>query len=327
MEEIIFDEAFIEQLEQVQMGIALRLHEGMQGGRRSSAKGSSLEFSDFREYGPGDDFRRIDWAAYGRLDKLFIKIFMEEKEAVFNLFVDQSKSMAFGNPTKGKKSLQIVAALSYMVMKHQDRVHIRLLGDNVSEDEQFEESQKLNHREVEDTEHKLSEQENRKALRREITPRAGKQGFHELLSQLQTAHFNGKMDIGEQILKEPIRGKGVSIIVSDFLFPQGLETLEKSLAYLGYKKQQVILIQVLCKEEREPEETGDFELIDSETNKVVRVTLNPKLLEAYKERFKAYQVALQKLAQKYGAKYIAVDTEESIEQIILKDFYHKQIIT
>lgn len=297
MEEIIFDEAFMQQLEQVQMGIALRLHEGMQGGRRSSAKGSSLEFSDFREYGPGDDFRRIDWAAYGRLDKLFIKVFMEEKEAVFNLFVDQSKSMAFGNPTKGKKSLQIVAALSYMVMKHQDRVHIRLLGDNVSGDEQ-----------------------------REITPRAGKQGFHELLSQLQTAHFNGKMDIGEQILKEPIRGKGVSIIVSDFLFPQGLETLEKSLAYLSYKKQQVILIQVLCKEEREPEETGDFELIDSETNKTVRVTLNPKLLEAYKERFKAYQVALQKLTQKYGAKYITVSAEESIEQIILKDFYHKQII-
>ena len=84
MEEIIFDEAFMGQLTNLKMALALKLHEGMQGGRRSSAKGSSLEFSDFREYGPGDDFRRIDWAAYGRLDKLFVKVFMEEKEAVFN---------------------------------------------------------------------------------------------------------------------------------------------------------------------------------------------------------------------------------------------------
>lgn len=324
MEEMIFDEAFIEQLERVQMGIALRLHEGLQGGRRSSAKGSSLEFSDFREYEPGDDFRRIDWTAYGRLDKLFIKVFMEEKEAVFNLFLDQSKSMAFGNPTKGKKSLQIVAALSYIVMKHQDKVNIRLLGDNISRDEQSEANQKLKHRE--ETEHQLSEQENGNILRRKITPRAGKQGFHELLSKLQTVQFNGRTDIGEQILKEPIKGKGVSVIVSDFLFSQGLQTLEKSLAYLSYKKQQVILIQVLCKEERDPEETGDFELVDSETNKSVRVTLNPKWLEAYKERFKAYQVTLQNLAQKYGAKFITVSAEESIEEIILKDFYHQQII-
>lgn len=324
MEEMIFDEAFIEQLERVQMGIALRLHEGLQGGRGSSAKGSSLEFSDFREYEPGDDFRRIDWTAYGRLDKLFIKVFMEEKEAVFNLFLDQSKSMAFGNPTKGKKSLQIVAALSYIVMKHQDKVNIRLLGDNISRDEQSETNQKLKHRE--ETEHQLSEQENGNILRRKITPRAGKQGFHELLNELQTVQFNGRTDIGKQILKEPIKGKGVSVIVSDFLFSQGLQTLEKSLAYLSYKKQQVILIQVLCKEEREPEETGDFELVDSETNKSVRVTLNPKWLEAYKERFKAYQVTLQNLAQKYGAKFITVSAEESIEEIILKDFYHQQII-
>lgn len=300
MGEIIFDEAFMQQLDRVQMGMTLRLHEGMQGSRKSSAKGASLEFSDFREYGPGDDFRRIDWAAYGRLDKLFIKVFMEEKEAMFHFFVDQSKSMDFGSPTKGKKSLQVVAALSYIIMKHQDRVNIRLLGE--------------------------STQSKQSALRREIIPRAGKQGFFQLLGELETASFKGGMDLETELLKEPIRGKGVSVVISDFLFSQGPQTIEKALAYLSYKKQRIILIQVLCKEEKEPEETGDFEFVDSETNQMVRVTLNPKLLEAYKERFRAYQIELQTLAKKYGAQYIEVDVEETIEQIILKDFYHKQII-
>ena len=77
-----------------------RMSYGMSGGRKSSAKGSSVEFSDYREYIPGDDIRRIDWSAYGRLDRLYIKQFMEEKEGVFQIFVDASKSMAFGEPPK-----------------------------------------------------------------------------------------------------------------------------------------------------------------------------------------------------------------------------------
>lgn len=328
---MIFDEAFMQQLASLNMALSLRLHEGMQGGRRSMAKGSSLEFSDFREYGPGDDFRRIDWPAYGRLDKLFVKVFMEEKEAVFNLFLDQSKSMDFGTPTKGRASLQIVAALSYIIMGHMDRVSIRLLGGESETKMARTVPSEGETNEVEETTNKEgnksgNSQEGRSVKETRITPSVGKQGFHQLLESLNHVRFEGTQDFCSQLMREPIRNKGVSVLVSDFFFEQGLETLEKALAYLRYKKQHIILIQILSKEERIPEDVGDYEFIDSESGKSIRLTLNPKMIEAYKRRLKDYQRELEVLALKYGAKYVSVDAEASIETIILKEFYNKQII-
>ena len=86
--EKIFDSEFYSKLHKLRMSIAMHLASGMSGGRKSNAKGNSVEFSDFREYRLGDDFRRIDWNAYGRFDKLYVKLFMEEKEGIFNLFLD-----------------------------------------------------------------------------------------------------------------------------------------------------------------------------------------------------------------------------------------------
>ncbi|MCI7097947.1 MAG: DUF58 domain-containing protein, partial [Lachnospiraceae bacterium] len=79
----LFDEEFFARLNRLKLAMHIRLDRGMSGGRKSSARGSSVEFSDFREYLPGDDIRRIDWNVYGRLDKLYVKQFMEEKEAVY----------------------------------------------------------------------------------------------------------------------------------------------------------------------------------------------------------------------------------------------------
>ena len=322
MEEIIFDEAFMQQLDRLQMGMAIRLHEGMQGGRRSSAKGASLEFSDFREYEPGDDFRRIDWTAYGRLDKLFIKVFMEEKEAVFNLFVDTSKSMQFGTPSKGKTCLQIAAALSYIIMARQDRVNIRLLGAESRTVPKEAEGEKIRAipTEAEGEKGRTVPMETR------IIPRAGKAGFHQLLTSLSRTQFESCKGICEALLMESISGKGVSVILSDFLFEEGLESLEKALSYLRYKKQQIVMIQVLCKEEREPEDMGDFEFIDSESGEKVRLSLNPKMIEAYRKRLQEYRNQLEALALKYNAKMVMVSSESDIETIILKDFYEKQIV-
>lgn len=325
-EKMIFDEAFLQQLANLNMALSLRLHEGMQGGRRSTAKGSSLEFSDFREYVPGDDFRRIDWPAYGRLDKLFVKVFMEEKEAVFNLFLDQSQSMSYGTPSKGKVSLQIAAALSYMIMGRLDKVNISLLGR--AGNSKAVESGYLNPTSSKSRHGNEAELEsqNQTYMETKITPSSGKQGFHQLLESLGKVRFEGSQDFAEQLLREPIRSKGVSVILSDFLFPQGMASLEKALAYLSYKKQHIVLVQILCKQEKEPEEMGDFEFIDSETNHSVRLTLNPKTIAAYKQRFKEYETSLEALARKYGAKFVQIDAEETLENIILKEFYKKQII-
>lgn len=96
MESAVFDKGFFDKLNTLKMSLNMRLNQGMSGIRKSSAKGSSVEFSDFREYMMGDDIRRIDWNAYGRTDKLYIKQFMEEKEGIFQIFIDTKRSMEFG---------------------------------------------------------------------------------------------------------------------------------------------------------------------------------------------------------------------------------------
>ena len=129
MNDKIFDKDFFNKLNNINLNVKLRLSQGAQGGRKSHAKGVSVEFSDFREYTPGDDFRRIDWNAYGRFDKLFIKLFMEEREAIFNIFLDCSKSMDYGQANKSHMALKVAASLSYVVLNNFDRVYVNLLGD------------------------------------------------------------------------------------------------------------------------------------------------------------------------------------------------------
>ena len=96
MEEVLFDGEFFARLHTLRMSNKMKLTSGMSGGRKSSAKGNSVEFSDFREYMLGDDIRKIDWNAYGRMNRLFIKLFQEEKEGLFRIFLDGSKSMDYG---------------------------------------------------------------------------------------------------------------------------------------------------------------------------------------------------------------------------------------
>ena len=119
----IFTKEYIAKLERLSIGLTERLGAvGYSGGRKSSAKGSSLEFSDFREYIPGDDLRRVDWNGYGRFDKLYLKLFLEEKQAAVNLFLDTSKSMDFGGKAVMAKAL--AASLAYIAAGGGDRTQI-----------------------------------------------------------------------------------------------------------------------------------------------------------------------------------------------------------
>ena len=86
----IIDQKFLELLKTLTLRIRLSLKGGNLGSKRSKAIGSSVEFSDYREYNPGDDFRRIDWNAYARFEKVFIKLFMQEQESPVTVFIDKS---------------------------------------------------------------------------------------------------------------------------------------------------------------------------------------------------------------------------------------------
>ena len=293
MKENIFDKDFFTKLNKINMALNFRLSNGTQGGRKSKAKGVSVEFSDFREYAPGDDFRRIDWNAYGRLDKLFVKVFMEEREGVFNFFLDKSKSMDQGDDNKGEMALKIVASLGYITINNLDRIIVSGLEDGNIVD---------------------------------LGSGTGKRTFQKLLRDLNNIEFNGTTNLGESIRKRKITGRGVSILVSDFLNNGGIENLEEGLKYLAFKKQQIILVQVLSKEDMEPTIDEEVTLIDSETREEVKMTLNYKVIEEYKKALRAYNDNLKNMAKKYGAKVVFVRSDEALEKVILDKFTRNNVV-
>jgi len=284
MESSVFDKGFFEKLNTLKMSLNMRLNQGMSGIRKSSAKGTSVEFSDFREYMLGDDIRRIDWNAYGRTDKLYIKQFMEEKEGVFQIFLDTSKSMEFGECPKSKMALQTAAALSYIILGNLDRVCINEMKEN------------------------------------SVTQGKGLTGssaFPHILEDLNRINFDGRTTLSKTILSKPVRTGGVSVIISDFLDENGIEEAVK---YLAYRKQTIVLIQILAREETDIDYEGTLNILDMETSERVKITMSNAAIRKYKAALQQLQDGLQRLARKYGAHYIYMQSDESLTAAMLHGF-------
>ncbi len=294
----------------------MRLNAGMGGQRKSSAKGNSVEFSDFREYIPGDDIRRIDWNVYGRMDKLFIKEFMEEKEGLFHVILDCSKSMDFGTKNKSIQARRIAAMISYMVLNNLDRVYLTsLYGEKA------------------------------------VTTKGmtGRQAFPKLLTELERMEFHGETHLTKALKTMPFKQRGVVVLISDFLQDSeptsdkvnrkqdritgnaGVESeqrkgdyLEELIKYLRFHKQEVILFQVLSAEEENPLGEGTLELLDMENDNRMKVTMSMDALKEYDRTLKELKSNMERICKKYQAHYIPVTTEEALDAIMYKGIYAGQ---
>src|SRR5258707_8828329 len=114
----------LRQLEQFQLLATRRAKSSAKGERRSRARGQSVEFADYRNYVQGDDFRYLDWNMYGRLERLFLKLYEEERELPVRIFLDASESMTFGEPRKFDFARQVAAAMGYVALSGFDRVSV-----------------------------------------------------------------------------------------------------------------------------------------------------------------------------------------------------------
>ncbi len=284
MAELLFDKKFFEQLNTLKMGLSMRLTQGMSGMRKSTAKGSSVEFSDFREYMLGDDIRRIDWNAYGRTDKLYIKQFMEEKEGVFQIFLDTSASMDFGAQPKSRMALQLAAALSYIILGNLDRVYVSELRE--------------------------SSQVRGKGL-------TGAAAFPHILQTLERVEFSGGTVLSRAILSREVPLGGAAIIISDFLDADGIE---EAMKYLAYRRQTMVLVQVLAPEELTITYEGTVNLHDVETGDRLRVTMSNAAIRQYQHMLKEHQRQLQQLALKYGASCVFVRSDADLAASMLHGF-------
>lgn len=297
----MLDASFFDRLSRLRLAMGHRTSMNLTGNRKSMQKGSSMEFSDFREYMPGDDIRRIDWNAYGRLDRLYVKEYMEEKEAVVSILIDTSASMDYGEKKKSELACKLAAGFAYMGLNNMDRV---MLYD----------------------------------MRRMNQPFAaggGKRAIPRLADWLGQRSFEETADIAEALWKLPIKGPGVTILISDFLqeaFVEKVhsaekrnfveteqETLQKLLRFLNYKKQKIVLLHVLAKEELSVELTGTRNLIDMEDRSSLRITLDAASIRVYEKGLREFTDRMRRECAKAGAFYEVCSTGTDIYQLIFQD--------
>src|SRR5580704_5860353 len=129
----LLDPQFLARLEQLEL-VSRKIFMGrMKGERRSKRKGQSVEFADYRNYVVGDDLRFLDWNLFARLDRLFIRLFMEEEDLHFYVLIDNSLSMDFGTPTKLHYAKQVAAALGFVGLVNLDRVVVEAFNDRLTQ--------------------------------------------------------------------------------------------------------------------------------------------------------------------------------------------------
>jgi uncharacterized protein (DUF58 family) len=280
----LLDPDFLRKLEALSLVSKRRFATQMQGRRRSNRRGASVDFADYREYLRGDDLRYVDWKAYGRLEKLFLKLFHEEEELTLHLLIDTSKSMDFGQPaTKLDYARRVAAALGFVALTESDRVSVGVLS----------------------------------AGRVQIMPSAlGRPSRATLFQFLQTQIApRDRTDLGASLKRyaERAGATGIAIVLSDFFDETALSGV-KALLGRGF---HVVLVHILDEEEVHPTAAGDLRLLDSETGAACEVSISPHLLAQYEDRVKAFCDDLQGRARRYGVDYVRTTTGTPVEDVVL----------
>jgi uncharacterized protein (DUF58 family) len=284
----------LRRLEQFQLLAARRAKSSARGERRSRARGQSVEFADFRNYVPGDDFRYLDWNLFGRLDKLFLKLYEEERELPVRIFLDASESMTFGQPPKFDFARQIAAAVGYVALCGFDRVSVRVFPE--------------------------SDPSTIGSLRAVRGRKSALQYFQNLarLTARGTADFNEFLRRGAL----EARQTGLAILLSDFLDPSGYEAGLNALIGRGF---QVNAIQILAPEELNPGTYGDLRLVDSETGQFQEVTFGKFRLKAYQQTVQNFCQRLREFCQGRGISFFSVSSDTSLEQLLLKQLRQAEV--
>jgi uncharacterized protein (DUF58 family) len=280
-------------LEQLQMLAARKAKSSLKGERRSRARGLSVEFADHRNYTLGDDLRYLDWNLFGRLDRLFLKLYEEERELPLKVFLDASQSMAFGTPTKFDFARRVGAAAGYVALCGFDRVSVDVFPGVASASPAATAA--------------------RQALR-SVRGKRSALSFFQRLSELEcggAADFNASLRRGAM----EARQAGSAVVVSDFLDPGGYEDGLAALVSRGF---QVHAVQILAPEELNPATFGDLRLVDAETGVEREVTFGKFRLSAYQKSVARYVQRLREFCKGRGVRFFSVASDSDLEDLLLK---------
>lgn len=285
---MLFDEVTLRKLEQLAL-VADKVRAGvMKGDRRSSKRGTSIEFADYRNYVKGDDLRRLDWNVYARLEKPFIKLLEEEEDLSVHILIDGSLSMNWplhDETNKFDYAVKLAGALGHVALAAGDQLTITLLRSD----------------------------ENRM-----WGPYRGQQNSLRLFSFLEeTAEAVGITELNLSLSEYALRGRrpGLLFVLTDLMSPAGYQDGLSAIQSRGY---EVGIIHLLSPDEIEPPLDGDFKLIDAETGAESEVTLDATTLREYRERVIAWQAENSDYLGGRGAHYIPVITDQPWDQLVLQ---------
>jgi len=297
----------LRRLEQFQLLATRRAKSSAKGERRSRARGQSVEFADYRTYVHGDDFRYLDWNLYGRLERLFLKLYEEERELPVRIFLDASESMTFGEPPKFDFARQVAAAIGYVALCGFDRVSVIPFpaAPGNGETDQAGLTAEL-------------------AARGALRSVRGKKSAIQMFQNLSALTARGAADLNEALRRGALetRHAGLAIVLSDFLDPAGYEVGLNALVGRGF---QVDLVQILSPEELAPSTFGDLRLVDSETGAVQEVTFGRYRLKSYQHTVQAFLQRLREFCQARGINFFSASSNASIEDLLLKQLRKAEV--
>jgi uncharacterized protein (DUF58 family) len=274
---------FLGRLERLAL-LAKRVRPGMtKGERRSSRKGASNDFADYRDYVQGDDLRHLDWNLYGRLDEHYLKLFEEREDLTLHLLLDASKSMGFGKPEKLDYAKQLAAALGYVALSGQERVCVEAFSGS-----DFQ----------------------------RIKPCRGRGSMRRLFSFLESIQAEGgtQLDRAGRGYLARNRAKGVTMVFSDFFDEEGFEDILKR---LNQSRSEVYAVHILAPEEMAPRLTGDLKLVDSETGAFAEISMSRSLMKRYNANRDGFIHEVRQFCRRRGVGYFGVTTDTPIEDVVL----------
>jgi uncharacterized protein (DUF58 family) len=279
----LLDPEFMHRLEQLEI-VSRKIHASRQKGeRRSKRKGESAEFADYRNYVVGDDLRHVDWNIYARLEKLFLKLCLEEEELNVSILLDVSASMDSGEPSKALYARRVAAAVCYIGLCNYDRVNLVAYSDRVIG--------------------RLPGMRSRRML-------------GHVLDFLEDVAIEGTSDFAAAAKQFAVNhtSKGVALVVSDFQDKGGFED---GLRYLLGRQMDIYVLQVLSPEEVNPELAGDLRLVDCEDDDVAEITVSKVLLDKYKANLRGYCESLRTYCTARGISYMFTTTTQPFETLVL----------
>jgi uncharacterized protein (DUF58 family) len=289
---VTFDSEFIRRLEYLDI-LARKIFAGLlRAERQSQKKGVSVEFSDYRNYTPGDDVRYVDWNIFARQEELLLKLFREEENLPLSIFIDCSASMDFGSPNKFDYARTVAAALAYIGLANMDSLNLMTYAGGLGQ---------------------------------YLRAVKGKKSIFQVFNFIEDLHTSPETRLDQALTQylSLVHRKGVQIIISDFY---AFDSAVKALQAVSFMQNDVFLIHVVDPWEEDPGVTGEYRLRDVERGDMENITLTRSLLKRYRRAFEGHAAAIESASRRHEWGYLRARTSVGYDDLILRLLRRRKLV-